>query len=86
VLCMLTQQEFINHTEAVSDGTRMPRVSWEMMAKYPMVLPDLVTACQFDGIVRPWLESITRNVVENRALATTRDYLLPRLLARDVEV
>ena len=86
VLCLLTQQEFIDHTEAVSDGTRMPRVSWEMMAKYPMVLPDLVTACQFDGIVRPWLESITRNVVENRALATTRDYLLPRLLARDVEV
>ena len=86
MLCLLTQQEFIHYTEAVSDGTRMPRVSWEMMAKYPMVLPDLAATSQFDEIVRPWLETITRNVVENRALAATRDYLLPRLLAGEVEV
>jgi type I restriction enzyme S subunit len=84
VLCQLIQQDFIDYTEAVSDGTRMPRVSWEMMAKYPMLIPDRATELGFNEIVRPWLEIIAHDVMENRSLAATRDYLLPRLLAGEV--
>lgn len=84
VLCQLIQQDFIDHTEAVSDGTRMPRVSWEMMAKYPMLIPDRATVLRFSEIVWPWLEIITHSVIENRSLAAARDYLLPRLLAGEV--
>ncbi|MFL5800786.1 MAG: restriction endonuclease subunit S, partial [Roseiflexaceae bacterium] len=86
VLCQLTQQDFIDYTTAVSDGTRMPRVSWQMMAKYPIVLPKVEVIERFNKIVEPWIHIIINNVFENRALAITRDYLLPRLLSGAISV
>jgi type I restriction enzyme S subunit len=86
VLSQLIQQEFIDYTEAVSGGTRMPRVNWKMMAKYPMALPDITIAQRFDEIVKPWVETIIKNVAENHTLAATRGYLLPSLLSGEISV
>jgi type I restriction enzyme S subunit len=86
VLCQLTQQEFIDYTDAVSAGTRMPRVDWKAMAKYPLALPDTTTAQRYNEIVEPWVRLIIENVSENRVLTATRDYLLPRLLSGEVPV
>ncbi len=86
VLTQLIQQEFIDYTEAVSSGTRMPRVSWKMMAAYPMVIPDPETAARFNAFVFPWIQTIIHNITENLRLAATRDYLLPRLLSGEVKV
>lgn len=86
ILCQLFDQEFIDYTESVSDGTRMPRVNWNMMAKYPMILPPSEVAQQFSQIIDRWVKVIIKNVHENRALTTTCDYLLPKLLSGEITV
>jgi type I restriction enzyme S subunit len=86
VLWQISNQRFIDYTEAVSDGTRMPRVSWTMMAKYPMALPDLDVAQKFTKTVKPWVEILIKNVMENLTLTATRDYLLPKLLSGEISV
>ena len=85
-LCLIGTQEFVDYTDAVSSGTRMPRASWQMMTKYQTVIPDARIALEFNKIVKPWVETINQNVLENRALAATRDYLLPKLLRGEIEV
>jgi type I restriction enzyme S subunit len=86
VLTQLIQQEFIDYTEAVSDGTRMPRVNWAMMAKYPVAIPDQAVLVKFNHILKPWTEIIVKNTSENRQLDSIRDYLLPKLLSGEVPV
>jgi type I restriction enzyme, S subunit len=86
VLGQLIQQEFIDYTNSVSDGTRMPRVSWHMMKKYRVAIPDAQTTCRFNRTVKPWLDMIVCNIHETRSLVSTRDYLLPRLLSGEVAV
>lgn len=86
VLSQLIQQEFIDYTEAVSDGTRMPRVNWSMMAKYPVAVPNRAIFTKFNQLIKPWTEIIVKNVAENQKLAAIRDYLLPKLLSGEVPV
>lgn len=86
VLCQLSDQDFIDYTTAVSSGTRMPRVSWNMMGKYQIALPPSEIAKRFSNKVQQWSEIIVHNTLESRKLAEIRDYLLPRLLSGEIEV
>ena len=86
VLCQLIQDEFIGFTEMSSGGTKMPRISWEQMARYPIAIPPENMMMQFNSQIEPWVEIIISNVKENQTLTRTRDYLLPKLLSGEVEV
>lgn len=39
VLGHLSSVEFVDYNDAGSGGTRMPRTSWELMSRYPIVVP-----------------------------------------------
>lgn len=86
VLGVLTFDPFIRYTESVSTGTRMPRVGWEAMARYELVLPPSGAAVDFNKQVAPLVERILANVAHNRTLAALRDTLLPKLISGEVRV
>ena len=86
VLCQLIQDDFISFTEMSSGGTKMPRISWEQMAQYPVAIPPENVMMQFNSQIESWVEIIISHVKENQTLTRTRDYLLPKLLSGEVEV
>lgn len=81
LVMMASSVEFVEYASAAAEGTRMPRVSWDYLARYPLVLPPLPVACEFTAMVQPMFDRIVGNVHENRTLAALRDTLLPQLLS-----
>ena len=86
VLGHVNSDSFINYTDAVSIGTKMPRVSWDDMARYDVVLPPAVVAQRFADIVSPMVERLRSNIIQSRTLALIRDALLPKLLSGEIRV
>jgi len=64
----------------------MPRVSWEDMARYSVVLPERVLADALTRVTSVAFEQIAVNVEQNRTLAELRDMLLPKLLSSEIRV
>jgi len=81
VLGHLSSAEFVSYADSGSGGTRMPRTSWERMARYPIALPDPRCAEALNRYTRPLLDKLNANIHTGRALVALRDLLLPQLLA-----
>jgi type I restriction enzyme S subunit len=79
VLGHLSSTEFVTFADAGSDGTRMPRTSWERMARYPIALPDERCIEAFEQLTRPLFDKLIANIHECRMLHQLRELLLPRL-------
>lgn len=79
VLGHLSSTEFVTFADAGSDGTRMPRTSWERMSSYPMALPDEPCVEAFDQLTRPLFDKLLTNIHAGRTLHQLRELLLPRL-------
>lgn len=86
VIACISDEDFVAYTDKTSTGTKMPRTSWSIMAKYPTVLPPLKLAQAFNATVAPMLERIRANIHESRTLAQSRDLLLPRLMSGEVHM
>ena len=86
VLGHTSSTEFIDYTDSVSTGTKMPRTNWADMAAYKVVLPPTEGANAFTGLVQPLMDEIVSRIHEARSLAAQRDALLPRLVVGEVRV
>jgi len=86
VLGHLSSDEVINYSDQCSTGTKMPRVSWSDLAKFPVVLPAAPVAGRYTNIVGPMISKIVTAIHESRTLAALRDALLPKLLSGEVHV
>ena len=86
VLGHVSSVAFVEYTNAGSSGTKMPRTSWEDMARYEVVLPPERLAAAFAGLVRPFIEQIMCRIHESRTLAALRDTLLPKLISGELRV
>jgi type I restriction enzyme S subunit len=86
VLGNVSSDAFVEHTNAGSTGTKMPRTSWGEMARYPVVLPPLQIAKAFSNSVRPLVARINASIHESRTLAALRDALLPKLLSGEIRL
>ncbi len=86
VLGHASSVEFVDYTDAGSTGTKMPRTSWEQMARYALVLPPESVAAVFTGIIRCAVDRIVATIHESRALAALRDALLPKLISGELRV
>jgi type I restriction enzyme S subunit len=86
VLSVISTDEFVEHTNAGSSGTRMPRTNWSDMGAYEVTLPPGIVASAYDATTRPWRDRIVAGVHENRTLAALRDTLLPRLMSGELRV
>ena len=74
--------ELVNHTNAASTGTKMPRTNWNDISRFEVALPPKKLAAEFTEQIRPFLDRMLCNIHESRTLATLRDTLLPKLLSR----
>jgi type I restriction enzyme S subunit len=80
VLSWISSDRLIDHTTALSSGTRMPRAKWQDISNFTVALPTREVASTFERQVTPMIDTIVANIYEDKALAEMRDALLPRLM------
>jgi type I restriction enzyme S subunit len=78
--------EVIDYASAGSEGTRMPRVSWDYLSRFEVPVPDPDRRQALQAQVSPLLELGISLTVESDRLAAVRDALLPRLLSGELRV
>jgi len=78
--------EFVEYTNAASTGTKMPRTSWNDMARYKLVLPLQPVAAAFAALAHLSGDRIIAGIHESHALSALRDALLPKLVSGEVRV
>ena len=86
VLGYISSVELINYTNAASTGTKMPRTSWQDIARYEIPIPPKKLAKEYSEILLPLTQQININIEQSRTLAELRDTLLPRLMRGEVRV
>ena len=86
VLGHISSDTFVEHTNAGSTGTRMPRTSWSEMARYRVVVPPESVATAFTFQTRPAVDHIIASTHDSRTLAALRDALLPKLISGELRV
>lgn len=86
VLGHISSVELVNHTDAASTGTKMPRANWSDIARFEVALPPESLAAEFTAMIRPMIDRIIANIHESRTLAALRDALLPKLLSGELRV
>lgn len=86
VLCCVSSDAFVAHATQTSQGTKMPRASWEVLRKYPLPMPPARLLSRFNNIISEGVDMIQRLVLKNRNLRVTRDLLLPRLISGEIDV
>ena len=82
----VSSEHFIDYATAVSQGTTMPSVNWNVLVKYPVVIPPPAIARRFDALVRDVVDKIHNLIFQNKNLRETRDLLLPKLITGEVDV
>lgn len=78
--------EVIEYASAGSEGTRMPRVSWEYLARYTVPLPGPQGRQRLEALIAPLLELGMGLTVESDSLIALRDTLLPKLMSGELRV
>lgn len=86
LLVIVSSDEFVKYTDAVSTGTKMPRTNWEDMARYKIVIPPSGVAQSFNEKVGPLIQKIVSNILQSKILAEMRDTLLPNLITGKIRV
>jgi len=86
VLGHISSEAFVEHTNAGSTGTKMPRTNWGDMARYPIVLPPEPLARTFTERIRPLISRVLNSIHQSRTLAGLRDALLPRLISGELRL
>lgn len=80
------QDEVINYANFASEGTRMPRTDWNVLAQFPFPVPDESTLSRYNEIVSNCINKILHNIEQIRTLENLRDTLLPKLMRGEVRV
>jgi type I restriction enzyme S subunit len=84
VLGHASSVDLVNHTDAASTGTKMPRTSWNDIARYEVAVPPKDIAEAFTVKINPMIEGMISNIHESRTLAALRGTLLPKLISGQV--
>ncbi len=71
---------------AADKATTMGHIKREDLDKSEVFIPDSKTYEQLNSILKPMIDIIIKNRVENRQLAQLRDTLLPKLMSGEIDV
>ena len=77
----LFSDTLIDYADRLSNGAKMPRVSWKDLAAYPVCVPPVEIAASLNALALPLIASLKANIHQAQTLATLRDTLLPRLIS-----
>ncbi|KAF5091557.1 Type I restriction modification DNA specificity domain protein [anaerobic digester metagenome] len=86
VICLVSSDDFVSHSNLSSTGTKMPRCNWKDMAKYQVILPQIDILKIFDKVISINLKLIIHQIFEIRTLSSVRDTLLPKLLSGELPI
>ncbi|MEW6487773.1 MAG: restriction endonuclease subunit S [Thermodesulfobacteriota bacterium] len=81
VAAVASSDDFVAHATATSNGSKMPRASWEVLANYPVVMPDGAFLKRFSDLFIAATTQQQALVRQAQNLRRTRDLLLPQLLS-----
>lgn len=81
VLGHITSDVFIEFVNAGSTGTKMPRTSWNEMARFKIVLPTETISKIYTNFVLLLVNKIIMAIHESHTIAAMRDALLPKLIS-----
>lgn len=86
VLACVSSDEFVAHATQTSQGTKMPRASWQILRHYPVAMPPPELNAAFNEQIFQSVELIRRLCLMNANLRATRDLLLPKLISGELDV
>ena len=86
ILSHVSSEYFINYATATSQGTKMPRANWEVLTKFPLVVPPLDILHRFNNVIQEIVCKIHSLIFTNINLRQTRDLLLPKLISGEIDV
>ncbi|MEI6429227.1 MAG: restriction endonuclease subunit S [Pseudanabaena sp. ELA607] len=87
VLSCVSSEDFVNHATQTSQGTKMPRANWDVLTKYPVILPTSnLLLNQVNEFINNAVQKIQNLVLKNINLRKTRDLLLPKLITGEIDV
>lgn len=82
----LFSDSLVEYADRLSNGARMPRVSWKDLASYPITLPPEDIAFYFNILAQTMFDKMHANVFQVQTLESLRDTLLPRLISGQIQV
>lgn len=86
VLACVSSTDFVDHATQTSKGTKMPRADWDVLVRYPVLIPPEPIYGQFRDLIGLIVDYIVNAIHRNRNLRQTRDLLLPRLISGELDV
>jgi type I restriction enzyme S subunit len=86
ILCVVSSDLFVAQATSTSNGTKMPRANWSVLARYPVLIGPDDLMKRFNLAVASWAELAASLNQANIRLAASRDHLLPRLMSGDVSL
>jgi len=85
-LSYVSSEHFIKYATATSQGSKMPRADWKVLAKYPVIIPPEQIMRRFSSFACEVVDNIHNLIFQNKNLSKTRDLLLPKLISGEIDV
>jgi type I restriction enzyme S subunit len=82
----VSSDDFVALANATSNGSKMPRANWNVLAEHLITIPPSTVARQFSAVIEPAIAQMQTLVFQIQNLRRTRDLLLPRLLSGQIDV
>ena len=86
VTAVVSNEDFVAHATATSNGAKMPRANWKVLVEYPVVRPTPDLLSQFSRMFGDVIKQQQILVKRNAVLRQTRDLLLPKLISGELDV
>jgi type I restriction enzyme S subunit len=86
VAAVVSSDEFVAHATATSNGSKMPRANWSVLAGYRVLLPPENLLARFSDLFSNSVDAQQQLVFASKNLRRTRDLLLPRLMTGEIDV
>jgi type I restriction enzyme, S subunit len=81
VVACVSSDAFVAEASATANGAKMPRANWDVLEKYPIVVPNGKVAEKFSALMADIIAQQQALIFQIQNLRRTRDLLLPRLLS-----
>jgi len=86
VVACVSSDAFVAEASATANGAKMPRANWDVLEKFPIVIPIGEVAEKFSALFTDIIAQQRALIFQIQTLRRTRDLLLPRLLSGQIDV
>ena len=85
-LACVSSDQFIAYATTTAQGSKMPRSDWNVLVKYPILMPPFQIIECFSDFTCDVVNKIQNLIFQNRNLRQTRNLLLPKLISGEIDV